>query len=209
MPSVTGIIKHRQFDSDQDGHYSLTYALWLPNRLLVSIVHTFTEEERDVWLNYRDSLDAGMTVEMCVDAVPTPDRRSYAGQGAIRLMDDGLESPWFPVAEEVFSSNPADSRKFSRSEQGQIWALLNEAKETLREQFDPDDEQAESIDQRLDALAADLPKVSVFSWKKLFVECVVGISVDLGFGSTVPETLINLFKKLFEAYLSHTLTNRA
>lgn len=207
--TITGVIKAvtpaAAFDHQRGA--DICIAVSLSNRLLINICYRFPPEQRGAWENWKQLLKPEMTVELVIDKRPNAKCSHYEGIGTIRILYDGVKVPWFPVAESVFGSIPDDAKKLTRDEQIRWRMLLEEAKDSIGQEFSPSEDQARVIADRIDAAAAALPKASIFNWKKLIVECIVGISIDLGFGATVPEALTNVFKKLFESYFVSKLTS--
>jgi hypothetical protein len=93
------------------------------------------------------------------------------------------------------SEDEADA-PFSGLEQRALLSALNKARERLGASFAPTAQQMRDVESRFAELGAAVAYLGRVDWTKLFVECVVGMSVDLGFGTTVPQALLNLFKSV-------------
>ncbi len=98
---------------------------------------------------------------------------------------------------------------FSSTEQRSLQAALQCAKDQIRNQFHPTQEQMRTVEGRLDQLSMRVVDLAKLDWAKLFIGCVVGISIDLGFGTTVPQTLLNLFKSLIAGILTHKMLEQS
>jgi hypothetical protein len=90
----------------------------------------------------------------------------------------------------------ADKRPFSPEERRTIVSLLDDSKRSIQHEFNPSADQQREIDEKLDYLAHKVSVLSKFDWKRLFVASLVGISVDLCFGTTIPVALIALFRQI-------------
>jgi hypothetical protein len=94
-----------------------------------------------------------------------------------------------------------DKVPFSQNERVAIRAALQDVEEKIRKTFQTKDEQQEDIKQKIDYLSTKVETLDRFDWKRLLVTTLVGISVDLGFGTLIPGALLDLFKEA----LSHLL----
>jgi hypothetical protein len=90
----------------------------------------------------------------------------------------------------------ADKKPFTPNEQRVIAALIEQAKESIQNEFDPSDDQQQEIAAKLDYLSRKVGVLNKFDWKRLFIASLVGISVDLCFGTSVPVALIALFRQV-------------
>ena len=156
-------------------------------------------------------LEKGMAVQLLLKGPINHTATSFESVGLISLLDKSeLAAEWNEVAEELFPEGtgpqPGDNRRFTKNDQVRIRELLDAAKERIREEFSPPQAAQRKIESRLDCLAKKASQAGAYDWKRLFVTAVVGLAADLGFGGTVPEALINLFKNLFTEFISQRLS---
>jgi hypothetical protein len=90
----------------------------------------------------------------------------------------------------------ADKHPFSPEERRVVAAVLEDSKESISREFGTTNEQQRDIADKLDYLSRKVAVLNKFDWKRLFVASLVGISVDLCFGTTIPLALIALFKQI-------------
>lgn len=146
------------------------------------------------------ALDVGALVRVAIRG-GLGDRRSfYRAETLAFLSTKDLLEP-FGFADD----GPAADDPFSPVEQPALKAALEQAKAEIKSRFRPDAAAMLSIENRLNELGEKVVALSKLNWAKLFVSCLIGISVDLGFGTTVPQTLINVFKTIFAGTLSQKL----
>lgn len=120
----------------------------------------------------------------------------YPGISPVR--DDGIEF----LTNALFSN--AEKRPFTPEERRLLEAALQEAKQAIRDTFETKESQQGEIDHKLDYLTAKVAELDKRNWKRLFISTLVGVSVDLFFGTMVPAALLNIFKEV----LSHLLEKR-
>lgn len=201
MEKLTGEVVSMHSDWRPGGHYWIDITLQTNDGHLVNCVYRFGRET--VRNNLRDSLKGGMVVTVTVDGEIDLTRKfEYEGKGALRVHDRRLELETY-VGEAV---GPDRGERFSGLEVALLHDLVNRAKEEIRRTFDPTEEEMAKVEDRLDTLDRRTRSATKLDWKRLFISCIVGISVDLGFGSTMPEALFNLFKRLVTELLEHRLT---
>jgi len=175
------------------------------NRLL-SVQHRYPST--DVLLNVHSSLEKGMAIECYIEGSFDPLKVLYAGVGVITVLDPLELSPdWEDVDEDLFpAEDPSvENWEFGADDIQRIRALLGRAKAKIQEEFSPTPETMQEVEQRLDRLARKARNTTVFDWKRLFVTAIVGVAADLGFGGSVPEALISLFKAVFTEFIQHRL----
>jgi len=86
-----------------------------------------------------------------------------------------------------------------------ISRLLTAARDRIKETFKPSEEVMAKVEEHLDSLERKTPSVTKYDWRRLFISCIVSVSMDLGYGVEVPEILYNLFKQLVQELLDHRL----
>lgn len=152
--------------------------------------------------NITNSIKKGMAVTVTIDGLADLDRElQYRGIGSIQIHDLSNELDRF-IRNEF---RQKESNYFTQREVAFIERLLDKAKERIKEAFDPTDEVMVKVEEHLDSLARKSQGVTRYDWRRLFVFCVVSVSIDLGFGVTIPEVLYNLFKKLIEEFVEFRL----
>ncbi len=173
---------------------------------IVTINYNFRRQStRDSLYN---SLQHGMNVTVSVDGPMNFERKiEYKGIGAIRVHDHAVELDKY--IGDSFKKEAKDL--FTDNEVVLIRDLLETAKHQIKDKFDPSPDETEKIDNHIESLSRKTASVTKYDWKRLFVSCVVSISVDLGFGKTIPEVLYNLFKdlvmELIEKRLPYKMTD--
>lgn len=103
------------------------------------------------------------------------------------------------LTDTLFSE--ADRVPFSPQERQAIPAALKRASERIRTEFATTPEQQSDIEQKLDYLSRKIRDLDKFNWKRLLITTLVGISVDLGFGTYVPAALLAIFKDVLTQLL--------
>jgi hypothetical protein len=98
------------------------------------------------------------------------------------------------ATETLFSD--ADKEPFPQPEREAIRAALDVAREKVKEQFQPAPDRQADIDAKIEYLSRKVRELDKFNWKRLLVTTLVGISVDLGFGTLIPVALLNIFKEV-------------
>ena len=187
-------------NSNIDEEYWVDIGLKTPEGNVVNINYKFLRESiRD---NLFQVLKNGMNVTIYVDGQVSLDQRfSYSGKGSVQIHD--LSKELSHLVEDKLNISKNDY--FSDFEAEVINRILLQAKNKIVEEFNPDNKTKNKIDEHLESLASQTHKVTKFDWKKLFISCVVSISIDLGLGANIPISLFNLFRKLFEEFIVHRL----
>jgi hypothetical protein len=90
---------------------------------------------------------------------------------------------------------------FSGAEREAIRLALGEVSTDIHKQFSTNRSQQEEIDSKLKYLEKKVKELDKFNWKRLLVTVLVGISVDLGFGTLIPAPLLNIFKEVFSQFI--------
>ena len=99
------------------------------------------------------------------------------------------------IEDALFSEE--DKEPFSQAERRLIQQALAGAADKIRKEYSPDPSDLANIQQKIDYLSKKVTEIGKFDWKRLLVVTLVGISIDLGFGSVVPATLTALFTEIF------------
>ena len=138
-----------------------------------------------------------MTVTVTISGLAELDEKfEYCGIGSIQIHDLSNELDRFvKVQFRQKENNP-----FTQDEVEFINLLLDNAKQRIKETFQPNDKVMANVEKHLDSLKQQSKRVTRYDWRRLFGSCVVSISIDLGFGVAIPEVLYNLFEtseKLF------------
>jgi hypothetical protein len=198
---LTGQIVSIETGYQAGGPYWVDFTLRLIEGHVVNISYFFPRES--IRNNIRNSVHKGLMVTVFVDDQVSLEKMiSYSGVGAIQVHD--LSNELDRYVREKFSKTESDY--FSQSEIDTIDRMLIAAKQRIQEEFKPNKEVMDKVDEHIDSLARKTKSVTKYDWRRLFVSCVVSISVDLGFGSTIPEALFNLFKKLVKELFEHKLS---
>lgn len=180
--------------------YWVDLALKLIEGHTVNIHYTFQRES--VRNNISNSFQKGMTITVSVAGQADLDSKfDYEGIGAIQVHD--LSNELDRYVRREFRTTEEDY--FTDREVALIGQLLTTARHRIRETFDPSEEDMAKVEEHLDSLERKTPSVTKYDWRRLFVSCVVSISMDLGFGVAIPEALYNLFKQLVQELLDHRL----
>ena len=197
---LTGEILSIEKGWEPSSYYWFDVTIKMTDGHMVNSRYIFRRES--VRNNLYNSLQKGMTVTISVDGLVNLERKiDYEGVGAIRIHDHAAE------LEMYISAGFRQEAKefFTDSEVLLIRDLLERAKQEIKEEFDPSPDELEKINEHIESLSKKTESVTKYEWKHLFVSCVVSVSVDLGFGSTIPEALYNLFKKLIMELIEYRL----
>lgn len=97
-----------------------------------------------------------------------------------------------------------DKVPFTQEERKLLVEALKDTKRRIFEEFHPNEKVRQKIEARLDELEEKVAQLSKFDWKRLLVTVLIAIAVDLGFGTIVPLTLLEILKET----LPHTLKER-
>lgn len=182
------------------GDYWIDLTLKLIEGHIVNVHYLFRRQSvRD---NIVNTAEKGMMITVSVAGpVDLDGKFDYDGIGAIQIHD--LSNELDRYVREKFRTTEEDY--FTEREAVLINRLLTTAGDRIRETFKPSEEVMAKVEERLDSLERKTRAVTKYDWRKLFVSCVVSISMDLGFGVSIPEALYDLFKKLVEELLQHRL----
>jgi len=137
---------------------------------------------------------------------------SYTGTGSLVLFVASFEAS--SMLPEIVSSgrsttdyvtdtffSEAEKVPFSQEERQAVTLALQKASERIKEQFQTTPEQQTEIEQKLEYLSRKVKELDKFNWKRLLITTLVGISVDLGFGTFIPSALLAAFTEV----LSHVV----
>jgi hypothetical protein len=125
----------------------------------------------------------------------------FAEEMLFDTFGDTLIDPFVDTAGEkdfkdaLFSEE--EKRPFTLEERGLIVQALADAKGAIKEKFQTSEQQQRDVDQKLDYLMRKVAELDRFNWKRLFVSTLVGLSVDLLFGTMIPSSLVDVFKQVF------------
>ena len=188
------------FDDDSNEIFWVDLTLKLIKGHIVNIQYAFPRESaRD---NIRNSLQKGLTITVSVAGQADIDGQlDYKGIGAIQIHD--LPNELDRYLREKFRITEEDY--FTEREVAFLSQLLTNAKDRIKETFEPSEEDMAKIEEHLESLARNTASVTKYDWRRLFISCVLSVSIDLGFGATAPEVLYNLFKKLVEEFIEYRL----
>ena len=103
------------------------------------------------------------------------------------------------AGDALFSA--ADKVPFTPPERQAVVEAIRDAEQRIADTFSPTKEQFNDLKQKLDFLSKKVSSLDKFNWKRLLITTLVGISVDLGFGTLIPSALLEIFKEVF-AHLS-------
>jgi len=214
-------VKKGTYETQTAYLYYLSVAITLEDKSLISIRYKFSNlENRDsiydvlyfitTQANLKKALGHKIEPNLVLVLVKGPiiqNMGEYTGVGAIRMLSE-LETSavWAQTKKAIFGKNQAPNEDtFSEEDKEFILRKISEVKKEIRTKFSPTKEQLDKVDAHLEFLSNKTNSSTKYEWKKLFVSCIVSISVDLGFGVSVPETIINLFKVIFSDILQYKL----
>ena len=101
------------------------------------------------------------------------------------------------LSEPLFTEE--DKIPFTPEQRRMVVLALEGAKEEIQRRFETSKSQQDQIDKKLDYLADKVTELDKFNWKRLFISTLVGVAVDLSFGTFVPASLLAVFTEV----LSH------
>lgn len=107
----------------------------------------------------------------------------------------GMPSEEADLIEDALFSEE-DKEPFGQTERREIQQALAGVVDKIRKEYSPDPADLTNIRQKIDYLSKKVTELGKFDWKRLFVATLVGISIDLGFGSVIPATLTALFTEI-------------
>ena len=99
-----------------------------------------------------------------------------------------------PFTEALFSE--AEKIPFTPQERQILHSVLDRAKEKIHQEFQTSEAQQADIENKLDYLKRKVDELDKFNWKRLFITALVGVAVDLGFGTSIPSALLGVFKEV-------------
>jgi hypothetical protein len=183
--------------------YWIDLTIRLPHGHIVNINYTFYRQS--IKDNLLRTLKTGMAVTVGVDGEVNLDRKlDYNGVGAIKINDRALQLNEY-IDDELKQKKSA---YFSESEVVLIRNLLDLAKTKIKDDFEPSVEEMAKVENHIDSLAKKTKGLTKIDWKRLFISCLIDISIDLGFGSTIPDALYNLFKNIAKEVLRGRLIDK-
>jgi len=102
-----------------------------------------------------------------------------------------------------------EEEQFSDDQVKAIDRMLELAYDGIDHTFKPNEKTIRTIKKRLTLLGAMSKILSVVKWRELFFETIVNISIDLGFGESVPQALMNAFQNAVSRVLTSGLIKDA
>jgi uncharacterized alkaline shock family protein YloU len=191
-------------DMDIMSHtYWIDITIRLPYGHIVNTIYTFYRES--IQKNLLSTLKNGMSITVSVDGEVNLDRKlDYKGVGAIKINDHALQLNEY--IDDELKQSQADY--FSEPEIVLIHNLLELAKTKIKEDYDPSVEEMAKVENHIDSLAKKTKGLTKIDWKRMFISCLIDISIDIGFGSTIPEALYNLFKNIAKEVLRGRLIDK-
>jgi hypothetical protein len=204
---ITGVIKSLHKRSVlNEGKYYAEFTILDDSSRLLPVRYAFPTSALAEAVT--DSLRVGLYVTVTLHGQIDGSDAYYLGCGPIHFLQTA-PAPRPPHFDSGIPPHSDGGAAFTPTERKSIRASIEQAKADIHRQFRPTNTQMHKVEERLDELARKIDTLSKFDWSKLFVSSVIGISVDLGCGSTVPETLLNLFKNLFSGIIEQQLlTNK-
>lgn len=118
------------------------------------------------------------------------------------LHDDSID-----YARDTFFTE-ADKSPFSYEERKIVILALKEASTKIHEEFSTTPQQQSDIEAKLDYLGRKVKELDKFNWKRLLITSLVGISVDLGFGTLIPSALLDIFKNVLSQFIERLTKGR-
>ncbi|MFX1521789.1 MAG: hypothetical protein ACFFCD_17930 [Promethearchaeota archaeon] len=123
----------------------------------------------------------------------------------VQLYFDEMEEPdlWdeFVSREKVLDLGAIDFQNqeyFNEDEKKQIQLALNDAKLLIINQFQPNDAEMKSIDDRLDYLVNAADRLNKFDWKSLLISMIMSISIALSLDTENGKALFEIFKQVLD-----------
>ncbi len=120
------------------------------------------------------------------------------------FLEEALEDNWELlkqyrpfISDSTFTQE--DLQPFSLEEKEQIRTSLQVFQELLVQNYNPNEEQLELIEERLDYLSKALDRLNRFDWKGVTISTVIGIGINLGVDTNTGATLLRLLEKAFQA----------
>ena len=96
-----------------------------------------------------------------------------------------------------FKTSEQEFEQYSDDEKIQIKQSVNNYRLLVIENFNPDDEQLEDINVRLDYLSQAVDRLNRFDWKAVAISTVIGIATNLAVESEGGRQLFELFQEAF------------
>jgi hypothetical protein len=110
-------------------------------------------------------------------------------------------------ARDTFFSE-ADKSPFTYEERKAVIHALKGASKKIHEKFSTTPQQKTDIEAKLGYLERKVKDLDKFNWKRLLITSLVGISVDLGFGTLIPSALLNIFKDVLSRFIERLTKGR-
>lgn len=92
--------------------------------------------------------------------------------------------------------NDNDKTEFGLEERRRLKDEVRSTYTSILRTYGPSPEASEDIYTKMDYLERKVDELSKFDWKRLVVITIIGVAIDLGFGTKIPSSLQDLFKEL-------------
>ena len=102
----------------------------------------------------------------------------------------------------------AEKVPFSHEERKEVILAIKEASTKIHEEFSTTSQQQTDIEAKLEYLERKVKELDKFNWKRLLITSLVGISVDLGFGTLIPAALLDIFKDILSQFIARLTKGR-
>ena len=94
---------------------------------------------------------------------------------------------------------------FSPEERKAISKAIDKIQIEIVNNYNPTGDALTDIEEKLNYLQRKVDQLTKFDWKRLLVTTMIGISIDLGFGTTLPSSLLDFFKNILSHFASKLL----
>ena len=101
------------------------------------------------------------------------------------------------ISDSTFTQE--DFQSFTPQEKVEIRRSLQGFKRLVYENYDPDEEQQEFIEERLDYLSKAVDRLNRFDWRALAVSVVIGIGINLSVDTSTGAVLLRLLEQAFRS----------
>jgi hypothetical protein len=101
------------------------------------------------------------------------------------------------ISDSTFTQE--DLQPFSLEEKVQIRSSLQVFQQLVVENYNPDDDQLEFIEERLDYLSKAVDRLNRFDWKGVAISTVIGIGINLSVDTQTGPKLLKLLEQAFQS----------